>query len=99
MGLHRQLPPGIAKVHPKYNTPYVAIIFFSVIAVLLMIPNGSTQFLGNLYAFGAMLSFTLAHAAVIRMRKIYPSEDMPWRGPLSYRGKQLRLADLRDPRA
>ena len=85
MGLHRQLPPIISRVHPKYSTPYVAIIFFSVIAVLLMIPNGSTQFLGNLYAFGAMLSFTLAHAAVIQMRRTMSSDDMPWRGPMSYK--------------
>jgi APA family basic amino acid/polyamine antiporter len=84
MGLHRQLPPIISRVHPKYSTPYVAIIFFSVIAVFLMIPKGSTQFLGNLYAFGAMLSFTLAHAAVIQMRRTM-SDDMPWRGPLSYK--------------
>ncbi len=62
----------------------MAIIFYSVIAVVLMIPNGSTQFLGNLYAFGAMLSFTLAHAAVIQMRRKMPESDMPWRGPLSY---------------
>ncbi len=85
MGLHRQLPPIISRVHPKYSTPYVAIIFFSVIAVVLMIPNGSTQFLGNLYAFGAMLSFTLAHAAVIQMRRTMSSDDMPWRGPMSYK--------------
>ncbi len=84
MGQHRQLPPIISKVHPKFQTPYVAIIFFSVIAVFLMIPHGSTQFLGNLYAFGAMLSFTLAHAAVIQMRRKMPESDMPWRGPLSY---------------
>src|SRR5205085_5281980 len=42
-------------------------------------------FLGNLYAFGAMLSFTLAHASVIQMRRTMPSADMPWRGPLSFR--------------
>ena len=31
-----------------------------------------------------MLSFTLAHAAVIQMRRKMPESDMPWRGPLSY---------------
>ena len=44
---------------------------------------GNATFLGNLYAFGAMLSFTLAHAAVIWMRRTMP-DDMPWRGPLSF---------------
>ena len=68
MGQHRQLPEAIRRVHPKYNTPYVAIVLYSLIAILLMIPNGAVSFLGNLYAFGAMLSFTLAHASVVWMR-------------------------------
>ena len=84
MGQHRQLPEAIRRVHPKYNTPYVAIILYSLIAILLMIPNGAVSFLGNLYAFGAMLSFTLAHASVVWMRHTMPDEDMPWRGPTSF---------------
>jgi APA family basic amino acid/polyamine antiporter len=84
MGQHRQLPEVIRRIHPKYNTPYVAIVIYSIIAVLLMVPNGAIGFLGNLYAFGAMLSFTLAHASVIWMRRTMPSDDMPWRGPTSF---------------
>src|SRR4249919_3888408 len=80
MGQHRQLPEAIRRVHPTYNTPYVAIILYSLIAILLMIPNGAVSFLGNLYAFGAMLSFTLAHASVVWMRHTMPDEDVPWRG-------------------
>src|SRR4249919_2213505 len=57
MGQHRQLPEGIRRVHPKFHTPYVAIVLYSVIAIFLMIPPGAVNFLGNLYAFGAMLSF------------------------------------------
>ena len=64
-------------MHPKFNTPYVAILVYSVMAVILMIPNGAVSFLGNLYAFGAMLSFTLAHASVIWMRRTMPSDDLP----------------------
>ena len=84
MGQHRQLPEAIRRVHPKYNTPYVAILIYSVIAVVLMIPDGAVSFLGNLYAFGAMLSFTLAHASVIKMRKTMPSDELPYRGPTSF---------------
>ena len=85
MGQHRQLPEALRRTHPKYNTPYVAITLYSIVAVLLMIPNGVISFLGTLYAFGAMLSFTLAHAAVIWMRRTMPSDEMPWRGPTSFR--------------
>src|SRR5205823_14091015 len=54
MGQHRQLPEIIRRVHPRFSTPYVAIGFFSAIAVMLMVPPGAIAFLGNLYAFGAM---------------------------------------------
>jgi APA family basic amino acid/polyamine antiporter len=81
MGQHRQLPEAIRRVHPKYNTPYIAIILYSLIAILLMIPNGAVSFLGNLYAFGAMLSFTLAHASVVWMRHTMPDETCPGAGP------------------
>jgi APA family basic amino acid/polyamine antiporter len=82
MGQHRQLPEALRRIHPRFFTPYVAIALYSVIAVALMF--GNSTFLGNLYAFGAMLSFTLAHAAVIWMRHSMPGEDMPYRGPLSF---------------
>ncbi len=85
MGQHRQLPEVLRRVHPRFHTPYVAIAGFSVVAVLLMIPPGVITFLGSLYAFGAMLSFTLAHASVIQMRRKFDPTEMPWRGKLSFR--------------
>jgi len=91
MGIHRQLPDGLRRLHPKYGTPWLGIAIFGTIACLVLIP-GQAAFLGNVYAFGAMLSFTIAHAAVIRLRgkDIGP---MPWRGPgnLTVRGYDLPL--------
>ena len=71
MGQHRQLPEILRQVHPRFKTPYVAIIVFSAIAALVMAP-GKTAFLGTIYAFGATLSFTVAHVSVIRLRKLRP---------------------------
>ena len=85
MGQYRQLPDVIRRVHPRFNTPYVAIIIYSAVAVLLMIPPGAITFLGSLYAFGAMLSFTLAHASVVWMRRTMAGQELPWRGPTSFR--------------
>jgi APA family basic amino acid/polyamine antiporter len=42
---------------------------------------GQATFLGNLYAFGAMLSFTIAHLAVIRLRIAKPELERPYRPP------------------
>ena len=38
---------------------------------------GQADFLGYMYAFGAMLSFTIAHLAVIRLRAIEPDVAAP----------------------
>ena len=34
-----------------------------------------------MYAFGAMLSFTIAHIAVIALRQTQPDVERPYRGP------------------
>jgi APA family basic amino acid/polyamine antiporter len=80
MGIHRQVPDQLRRLHPKYGTPYIGIAIFGVIACIAVIP-GKAVFLGNMYAFGAMLSFTIAHLAVIRLRLAKPDARRPWTGP------------------
>ena len=82
MGQHRQLPEGLRKIHPTLRTPYVAILVFSGVAILTVLP-GETSFLATLYSFGAMLSFTIAHASVIRLRQKDPdSARRTWIPPV-----------------
>ena len=92
MGQHRQMPEILRTLHPAYRTPYVAIIVFGLVACLTIIP-GQAEFLGTIYAFGAMLSFTIAHMAVIALRIKEPDRERPFRGPgtLKVRGKELPL--------
>jgi APA family basic amino acid/polyamine antiporter len=80
MGIHRQVPDRMRQLHPKYGTPWIGILVFGVVACITLLP-GQAEFLGNMYAFGAMLSFTIAHAAVIRMRVKLPDVKRPYRGP------------------
>ena len=84
MGHYRQLPERLRQVHPKYRTPYVAILVFSAIAIITLIP-GETKLLATLYSFGAMLSFTIAHLSVIRLRRRYPDKERDWKPPGSIR--------------
>src|SRR5438477_8345 len=67
MGLHRQVPDRLRALHPRYGTPWVGILVFGAIACVTLVP-GKATFLGNIYAFGAMLSFTVAHVSVLRLR-------------------------------
>lgn len=92
MGQHRQVPAVLRTLHPRYKTPYVAIIVFGTIACVTMIP-GQADFLGTMYAFGAMLSFTIAHVSVIRLRFMRPEVQRPWHGPmnLTWKGTAIPL--------
>jgi len=92
MGQHRQLPEKLRQLHPKFRTPYIAIVVFGAIAIVTIIP-GQADFLGKIYAFGAMLSFTIAHLAVIALRVKQPDVERPYRGPGEVRiaGRKLPL--------
>ena len=92
MGIHRQLPDPLRRLHPRYRTPWIGILVFSGVAILTLLP-GQADFLGLMYAFGAMLSFTIAHASVIRLRIKYPDFARPYRGPgnVTFRGRDLPL--------
>jgi len=95
MGQYRQLPEGLRRLHPKYRTPYIAISVFAFVACLTILP-GQAEFLGTIYAFGAMLSFTIAHAAVVTLRVKQPDVERPWtgRGSVRVRGHSLPLYGL-----
>src|SRR6185295_13059764 len=75
MGLHRQMPDRLRRLHPKYGTPWIGILVFGAIACV------------------AMLSFSIAHASVIRLRITQPDRRRPYRGPgvLKVRGYELPL--------
>ncbi|HVP02368.1 MAG TPA: universal stress protein [Solirubrobacteraceae bacterium] len=89
---HRQLPGLFSRLHPRYRTPWFTIVLFSTFACLLLIP-GKTDFLGNLYSFGAMLSFTTAHVSIIALRIKQPDRARPYRigWNIRYKGAQIPL--------
>ncbi len=80
MGHYRQLPDRLRRIHPRFRTPYIAILVFSLVAAITLLP-GETELLATLYSFGAMLSFTIAHIAVIRLRQRYPEREREWKPP------------------
>ena len=69
MAGYRQLPAVFRRLHPKFKTPWISLVVFAgFISILVLLP-GRTNFLGTMYSFGAMLSFTIAHAAVVQLRR------------------------------
>jgi APA family basic amino acid/polyamine antiporter len=81
---HRQLPSVFSRLHSRYRTPWFTIVFFSGLAGVLIL-YGNTNVLGNLYSFGAMLSFTTAAIAVVALRIKDPERERPYRMPWNVR--------------
>ena len=92
MGQYRQLPERLRRIHPKYRTPHVAILVFSVVAAIALLP-GEAELLATMYSFGAMLSFTVAHVAILRMRFRLPDQERPWTPPgeIGIRGRRIPI--------
>jgi APA family basic amino acid/polyamine antiporter len=88
MSGYRQLPEVFRRLHPRFRTPWVSLVVFAgIISILALLP-GETDFLGTMYSFGAMLSFTIAHLSIIALRTRWPGEELVFRGRpnLRFRG-------------
>lgn len=79
MASYRQLPERFRRLHPRFKTPALALVVFAGIFSILFLLPGNVGFISRMYAFGAMLSFTIAHASVIQMRRKPPPLEEPYR--------------------
>jgi len=81
LATNRQIPSAIGRLHGRWGTPYVVIGAAAVAAAGLVLPT-NLDFLVGIYAFGAMLAFTIAHASVVALRFREPDRDraysVPW---------------------
>jgi ethanolamine permease len=84
------LPPVMARLHPRFRTPHVATIAGGVIGVATIYSDSFVQIAGQpltasivtLSAMGALLMYTVAMAALFRLRAIEPHLVRPFRAPL-----------------
>jgi basic amino acid/polyamine antiporter, APA family len=79
MASYRQLPEVFRRLHPRFKTPWLALVVFAGVASIVVILPGQTNFLGTMYAFGAMLSFTIAHASIVALRVKHTDEELAYR--------------------
>jgi basic amino acid/polyamine antiporter, APA family len=79
MASYRQLPEVFRRLHGKFKTPHISLIFFAGLIPIIVLLPGRTSFLGTMYSFGAMLSFTVAHASVIALRVRGRGEEVMFR--------------------
>ncbi len=92
LATNRQIPSGIGRLSGRWGTPFVVIGAASVAACALVLPKDLELLIG-IYAFGALLAFTIAHVSVIVLRFREPDRPRGYRIPLSvpFRGAELPL--------
>jgi basic amino acid/polyamine antiporter, APA family len=69
MATYRQLPGVFRRLHPRFKTPWLSLIVFAAVIPIIVLLPGRVAFLGTMYSFGAMLSFTIAHASIVALRR------------------------------
>jgi basic amino acid/polyamine antiporter, APA family len=81
---HQQFPATLSRIHPRFRTPWIAIVSFCIITMLILLPGlGSIENffanLGGLYVFGSLLCFAFAHLAILRLRVKEPDLPRPFK--------------------
>ncbi len=101
MGRLDLLPTSFARLHKKFRTPYMTILVFSLIAIMLILVNMFTpsaellNLVASLYNFGALVAYMYVNfsALVLRLRE---DADIPYHSPLNisvtYRGRKVKLS-------
>jgi APA family basic amino acid/polyamine antiporter len=80
MAGYRQLPEAFRRLHPKLKTPWLSLVVFAGFVSILTLLPGQIDFLGTMYSFGAMLSFTIAHVSLVVLRYRDRDEELTFRG-------------------
>jgi len=79
MSEHFTLPRIFYKLHPRFKTPYVSLIAFTLIAAAIVTVAKNLTHIAELYNFGAMLSFALAHLSLMGLRIRQPGLVRPFK--------------------
>jgi APA family basic amino acid/polyamine antiporter len=94
MGAYYQLPRFFHKIHPRFRTPYAALIFFTLAAIAIVILcHGHMEIIADLYNFGCQIAFFATHASLIVMRWKKPHQRKLFKVPfnIKIKGREIPI--------
>ncbi len=106
MARSKIMPQWFSHIHPKFRVPTRTIVVFTLASVGFVLfvwtmgtfrltSRDPTIILGDLYNYGALVSFMLVNLALVRLRNKRPDLYRPFRSPLAFhmpwKGKKLEV--------
>jgi APA family basic amino acid/polyamine antiporter len=103
MSRYRIMPEWLSRLHPRYRVPTRTIVIFSLTSIGFVIfiwlmgtyrigSEDPTVILGDLYNYGALVSFMLVNLSLIVLRNKRPELYRPYKSPIAFsvkiRGKK-----------
>ena len=81
MSRDKLLPEWIAKIHPKFNTPYIGTLITGILVSIVagFVPLDTIAEMANI---GTLFAFVLVSAGIIFLRKYQPNRIAAFRTPL-----------------
>ena len=98
LGSHKLVPAALSRVHPRFKTPYISIILFSLVAIIILFPafftTAAFEKMGTLYAFGSLLAFAFSHASILSLRVRKPELPRPFKlgWNIKIKGRELPIS-------
>jgi ethanolamine permease len=89
LGRARYLPAVLAKLHPRFGTPWVAILIGAMVGILAIYGDSLLTIQGQsltaaivtLSVFGALTAYVISMASLFRLRAKEPGLQRPYRAP------------------
>lgn len=97
---HDHLPSLFGRLHPRTHVPWMAIVTGGAVAIAMLLPGlfgvSEADLLGTLLSFGALIGFTAAHFAVVKLRRmdVEPAETFRVPGAVRWRGREVAVLPL-----
>lgn len=79
------LPKFLGKIHPKFKTPYVAVIVVGVINFIL-IATGSINYIASVSLISLAICYMIGCLSYMGLKKKYPDMKRPYKAPLGVVG-------------